>query len=1251
MPEHHDLFTGASQTARLMAATDWAATPVGPVAGWPQSLRAAVRTVLSSRYPMLLLWGEQYTQLYNDAYSELIGDGHPAAMGGDVRVTLADGWPVLAPIVDGAMETGVASWVPALQLLLTRSGYREEAYFSVSHAPARDDDGVVRGVLTVCSEVTEQVVGERRLRLLRELAVPADPTATPERTAEAVAEVLARYPLDVPLAALYLADRAGGLTRLAGADPLPERVDEAGADPWQMGRAAAGVPGHLHDPAGLAGLGGVRGGPFSDPVTDVLALPLAPDEAGRPLGVALVAASPARALDEGHRSFFELLAQQVGGALRTALAYQRERARAEALAELDRVKTHFFTGVSHEFRTPLTLLLGPLGDALEDTRAPLPAAQRERVEVARRGATRLLKLVDSLLAFTALEAGAPRGPAAAVDLAGLTADLASGFRSAVERAGLAFTVRCDPLPRPVAVDPEDWEKVVTNLVSNALKFTFVGGITVTLRAAPEGAQLVVADTGIGIAASDLPRLFERFHRVHGARSRSHEGSGIGLALVRELVRLHGGEVQVTSTPGTGTTFTAALPWASAAAGAPAAPTGAAGPAQHRALAAAVEEAVGWLPAEHDAEDDDDDGGADGGAAGEAGAGEDADRVRVLVVDDNADMRGYLVRLLSAQGWRVHAKADGAAGLDAALAGRHDVVLTDVMMPGLDGFDLVRTLRHDPRTAALPVVVLSARAGQDAAVEGLELGADDYLTKPFAAADLVARLRTTVQLARLRSRHTADLAALAEATGELSSDRALEDSLRATTAQARALLGGRAAVLAVDAVDGRPPVHVVDPPVPAEGAGGDAVTVPVRGRGGRALGVLTVHPAPGRRGTPQQQALLAPLAQVVAALVEGSLRLGRAHEVALTLQRSMLPDHLPPVPGLDLAVRYLPASSEVRVGGDWYDVVELPGGGVLLSAGDVAGHGLQAAAVMGQLRVAARSHALAGAGPAQVVGHLDALVSALPDDVIATVLLVRLDPAGGQLRWCSAGHPPAVLTDGSRADWLEGPVQPPLGTGWPRPLQEATAHLPEGGHLLLYTDGLVEDRRDQLDAGPQELLERVRAALRGDGEAAGAEGLVRAALGGGGAGERLDDVAVLAARRRTRPLAAAARVDVDTRLVHPADFAEASRVRSELRRLLRGARVPEAVEADLLLAASEAFNNAVEHAVDPSRPEVEVSLRTSASEVVLQVRDHGRWRPRRSSMDRGHGSALMSAAGEVHIDPGPDGTTVTVRRALPGSDGS
>ncbi|GAA6620930.1 ATP-binding protein [Scytonema sp. NUACC26] len=479
-------------------------------------------------------------------------------------------------------------------------------------------------------------------------------------------------------------------------------------------------------------------------------------------------------------------------------AREEERQRAEALAQLDRAKTAFFSNVSHEFRTPLTLLLAPLQDALSDTPSPsetlarteslcaghtlrererthpLPQEQRERLELAHRNGLRLLKLVNTLLDFSRIEAGRMEAVYEPTDLATFTTELASVFRSAIERAGLRLVVDCPPMREPVYVDQEMWEKIVLNLLSNAFKFTLEGEIAIRLRLADDDrVMLQVEDTGTGIELEQLPHLFERFYQVRGAKARTHEGSGIGLALVRELIKLHGGTVDVTSTVGVGSCFSVTIPLGTAhlPSDCVASPTQtlrdriqATRTLASTALGAApyVQEAERWIPEGGTGEL-----GVPSGDKGQWGLGtrdKETTEVtnaqspipstqspvpRVLIVDDNADMRGYLTRILS-EHHEVIAVADGAAALAAVNERVPDLVLTDVMMPELDGFDLLKALRTDPRTKEVPIVLLSARAGVESVIEGLLAGADDYLIKPFSATELVTRVNTYLQMAHLRS---------------------------------------------------------------------------------------------------------------------------------------------------------------------------------------------------------------------------------------------------------------------------------------------------------------------------------------------------------------------------------------------------------------------------------------------------------------------------------------------------------------------
>lgn len=410
----------------------------------------------------------------------------------------------------------------------------------------------------------------------------------------------------------------------------------------------------------------------------------------------------------------------------------------EKLKELDRTKTEFFSNVSHEFRTPLTLMLAPLEDALADNAELLGPAQKARVHLAHENALRLLKLVNALLDFSRLQAGRSQARFAPLDLAQFTAELAGMFGSAVSRTSLSLRIDCPPLSQPAWVDRDLWEKIVLNMISNAFKFTHEGQIAVRVAEDTESVILEVADTGVGIPQNELSRIFERFHRVPGVMGRASEGTGIGLALVRELVGLHGGQVNVSSTVGVGTTFRVQVPKGFAHLPADSVlqqPVSA--DAGHEA-AAHLADARRW----HRVTD------ASVSTPHRSEPGATVPRPRVLVVDDNADLREYISALLARE-YEVATAIDGLKGLAAAQEAPPDIIVSDVMMPGLTGTDLVRQLRADPRTASIPIILISARAGQEAAVAGLDAGSDDYLVKPFAAPELLARVRTHVQLARKR----------------------------------------------------------------------------------------------------------------------------------------------------------------------------------------------------------------------------------------------------------------------------------------------------------------------------------------------------------------------------------------------------------------------------------------------------------------------------------------------------------------------
>jgi signal transduction histidine kinase len=737
-------FQGGGEMGALMRTAHWEDTPLGPVEGWSPALRTMAGVLLGNRFPMLIMWGPKLVQLYNDAYRPIVGDKHPRCLGQSLAETWPEIWPIVGPMIEAPLRGEPATWDDDLVLPINRRGFVEECHFKCAYSPVPDETVQptgIGGVLGPAAETTEKVYGERQLRTLRELAMQTANEKTAEQACRAAASTLSAAPRDVPFALFYLMD-PGQSARLVGAYGF-DRAEELSASEW---------PKHEHGLVVIEDLSRFREHlPVSEwnaRPTRALVIPLASPDQLQAYGFVVAGVSPHRLFDEDYRAFFELAGAQVVTAIRNARAFETERKRAEALARLDEAKTAFFSNVSHEFRTPLTLMLGPIQDGLDDIEQPLPARQRVRQEVVLRSSLRLLKLVNSLLDFSRIEAGRAQADYQPTELSAFTADLASSFRSLVEKAGLTLTVDCPQLSEPVYVDREMYEKIVLNLISNAFKFTFEGGIRVSLSADDGHARLIVADSGTGIPEAELPHLFERFHRVQGANGRSYEGSGIGLALIQELVKLHGGAVAVSSRPGEGSAFTVSLPLG--AAHLPPERIEAASAAASTRLGAApfIDEASQWLNASSSTPD-----AASTDAAPLATAG------RILLADDNADMREYVSQLLCAQGWDVVAVGDGDAALRSVKAHMPDLVLTDVMMPKLDGFGVLRALRGDDETRLLPVILLSARAGEEARVEGLDAGADDYLVKPFAARELVARVRAHLMAARARQEaaRTADAA--------------------------------------------------------------------------------------------------------------------------------------------------------------------------------------------------------------------------------------------------------------------------------------------------------------------------------------------------------------------------------------------------------------------------------------------------------------------------------------------------------------
>src|SRR5258708_6192817 len=469
-----DWLLGGGEMGKMIRSMDWSGTPLGSIDSWPQSLRTTVSLCLASNFPISLAWGPKHVKIYNDGYWPICGEKDRGGMGQDFTECWAAPWPVIGEAFTRALA-GETSFLENQRMFLDRNGYLEETFFTFSFSPIRDETGVA-GLFHPVTETTSRMLSERRTRALRDLAARAGKAQTTEEACALAAQTLSDYQLDLPFVLFYLLDASGKEARLIASTGLPQGSAASAAlldlaalqkSGWPLAEVARSrQPQHVDDLEKR--FGHLSCGEYPESQKEALALPITPPGCERPVVILVAGVSSRLALNETYRAFYDLLAAAVTTGVANARASEEERKRAEALMEIDRAKTAFFSNVSHEFRTPLTLMLGPLKDELAERDRPLPPARRERLETAHRNSLRLFKLVNTLLDFSRVQAGRTQASFEPIDLSTYTAELASVFRSAVEKAGVALTVDCPALPEPVYVDREMWEKILLNLLPNPL---------------------------------------------------------------------------------------------------------------------------------------------------------------------------------------------------------------------------------------------------------------------------------------------------------------------------------------------------------------------------------------------------------------------------------------------------------------------------------------------------------------------------------------------------------------------------------------------------------------------------------------------------------------------------------------------------------------------------------------------------------------------------------------------------------------
>jgi signal transduction histidine kinase len=574
-PVAEEVLAGGGEMGALMRSLNWSSTPLGPVENWPQSLRTAVSICLASHFPMLIWWGPELVKLYNDAYRPMLGmTKHPKALGQRGHECWPEIWDIISPILEGVLTKGEATWSENQLLLLDRNGYLEECYFTFSYSPIRDETGGVGGIFTAVTETTQQVLCERRLRTLRELAARISEAKTAEDTGRIAAEVLAKNNPDIPFALLYLLNTDGKHARLAGTSGLdpgtaasPLIVDLA-----KPGENSGNWPLEQVTRTGQAQLVENLAERFDSlPVYthhasphSALVLPVARPGQNTPYGILVGGISPLRALDDDYRSFYTLVAGQI--AMLEPAGIRQETAQLYSQAqEAITARDELFSIVSHDLKNPLATIKG-FAQLLQRavSHANIPENGQildglKRIDVT---ATKMTTLINELMDIAFLQTGKPLNlDLHQTDLVTLTHQAVIAFQQTTERH--KFRIKTSVAELIGWWDATRIERVIANLLSNATNYSPKGG-TITVKLAREDSEdaswaiLTVQDKGIGIPASDLPYIFDRFRRA-GNVAGQIKGTGIGLASARQIVEQHGGNITAKSKEGAGSLFTVQLP--------------------------------------------------------------------------------------------------------------------------------------------------------------------------------------------------------------------------------------------------------------------------------------------------------------------------------------------------------------------------------------------------------------------------------------------------------------------------------------------------------------------------------------------------------------------------------------------------------------------------------------------------------------------------------------------------------------------